>query len=340
MMKRNEFLAVVCMAVGSLLMQGAIAESACASKSGNVRDGKPLKVLMVGNSFSVCVLKQMPRCAADAGEVLDIASLFIGGCPLKKHWNNIKKADNPDYKPYTLSYNYASVKAAADAPIAKLGRKTNIPQALQADKWDIVTIQQASPESPFSETYEPNAEKIIETNRKYAPQAEIVVQQTWSYAPYVKILKKWQMTPQTMYAAVEEAYAKLAQRYKLRIIPTGYAIELYRKKLPVSYGTVLDDEAIAAIAKPGLLNFNGDPVGSSAWKKGRKFDKDPDVIKLRFDSKHLNREGEYLQACTWLATLYGCDVKKLKYAPKWLSAEKAALMRACAAEAAERYKVN
>ena len=89
MMKRNEFLAVVCMAAGSLLMQGAIAESACASKSGNVRDGKPLKVLMVGNSFSVCVLKQMPRCAADAGEVLDIASLFIGGCPLKKHWSNL-----------------------------------------------------------------------------------------------------------------------------------------------------------------------------------------------------------------------------------------------------------
>ena len=298
---------------------------------------KQLKVLMIGNSFSVCVLKQMPRCAADAGQVLDLASLFIGGCPLKKHWGNIKKAGDPDLKPYSFSYNYASVKAAKDAPVAKLGRKTNIPQALQADKWDIVTIQQASPNSPFPETYEPYAGKIIETIRKYAPQAEIVIQQTWSYAPYVKILKKWQMTPQTMYSAIESAYAKLAERYKLRIIPTGYAIELYRKKLPVAYGTVLDEAGIAAIEKPGLLNFNGDPVGASAWKKGRKFDKDPNAVKLRFDAKHLNREGEYLQACTWLATLFGYDVKKLKYAPKWLSAEKAVLMRACAVEAAEKY---
>jgi hypothetical protein len=46
---------------------------------------KPLKVLMIGNSFSVCVLKQLPQCAADAGCVIDIASLYIGGCPLKKH---------------------------------------------------------------------------------------------------------------------------------------------------------------------------------------------------------------------------------------------------------------
>lgn len=298
---------------------------------------KQLKVLMVGNSFSVCVLKQMPRCAADAGHVLDLASLFIGGCSLKKHWGNIKKATDPNFKPYSFSYKYASVKAAKDAPVAKLGRKTNIPQALQADKWDIVTIQQASPNSPFPETYEPYAEKIIETIRKYAPQAEIVIQQTWSYAPYVKILKKWQMTPQTMYSAIESAYAKLAERHKLRIIPTGYAIELYRKKLPVVYGTVLDEAGIAAIEKPGLLNFNGDPVGSSAWKKGRKFDKDPDMVKLRFDAKHLNREGEYLQACTWLATLFGCDVKKLTYAPKWLSTEKAVLMRTCAVEAAEKY---
>jgi hypothetical protein len=30
-------------------------------------------------------------------------------------------------------------------------------------------------------------------------------------------------------------------------------------------------------------------------------------------------------------------VKKLKYAPKWLSAEKAVLMRACAVESAEKY---
>ena len=103
-------------------------------------DAKHLKVLMIGNSFSICVLKQMPQCAADAGHVLDIASLYIGGCPLEKHWANVKKAGDENFKPYSFSYNYASVKNKADAPVASLGRNTNIPQALKADKWDIVTI--------------------------------------------------------------------------------------------------------------------------------------------------------------------------------------------------------
>jgi hypothetical protein len=112
---------------------------------------------------------------------------------------------------------------------------------------------------------------------------------------------------------------------------------LYRDRLPVDYGKVLTKEEIAAIAKPGRVDFHGDPAGSSKWAKGRKGQKDVNAVKLRIDASHLNREGNYLQACTWLATLFGCDVTKLKYAPKWLAPERAALMRACAAEAAAKY---
>lgn len=301
---------------------------------------KQLKVLMVGNSFSVCVLQEMPKCAADAGVVLDLASLYIGGCPLEKHWANVKKAGDADFKPYSFSYNYASVKNKGDAPVAQLGRKTNILQALKADKWDIVTIQQASPKSPFPETYEPFAKKLIATIREHAPQAEIVIQQTWSYTPYADFLGKKKMTPKTMYTAVAAAYAKLAERYGLRTIPTGYAIDLYRDKLPVKYEKVLTKEEIAAVAKPARIDFYGDPVGSSKWRKGRKGQKDADSVKLRIDASHLNSEGHYLQACTWLATLFKCDVTKLKYAPKGLAPERAALMRACAAEAAAKYSPN
>jgi hypothetical protein len=293
-----------------------------------------LKVLMIGNSFSICVLKQMPQCAADAGHVLDLASLYIGGCPLEKHWANVKKAGDENFKPYTFSYNYASVKNKEDAPVASLGRKTNIPQALKADKWDIVTIQQASPKSPFPETYEPFAKNLIDTIRQYAPQAEIVIQQTWSYTPYADFLGRNKMTPKTMYTAVASAYAKLAERYGLRVIPTGRAVDLYRDRLPVKYEKVLTKAEVAAIAKPGRVDFYGDPVGSSKWRKGRKSQKDGAMVKLHIDATHLNAEGHYLQACTWLATLFKYDVTKLKYAPKGLAPERAALMRACAADAA------
>lgn len=303
---------------------------------------KQLKVLTIGNSFSVCVLREIPQCAADAGVVLDLASIHIGGCPLDKHWANVEKSKDVNFKPYNISYSYASVKDKKDAPIAKLGNKTNIPQALKVDKWDVVTIQQASPKSPFPETYEPFAKNLIETIRELAPQAEIVIQQTWSYSPYASDLKKWKMNSQTMFTAVESAYAQLAARYALRVIPTGYAVDLYRRKLPVKYEKVLSHKEVDAIKKPGLVNFYGDPVGESPWKKGRAGRKDSDKIKLRLDPIHLNSEGRYLQACTWLATLFGCDVTKLKYAPECLASERATLMRECAAEAAAKYakKVN
>ena len=298
---------------------------------------KQLKVLMIGNSFSVCVLKEMPQCAADAGVVLDLASLYIGGCPLDKHWANVEKSKDINFKPYSFSYSYASVKNNEDAPVAKLSRKTNIPQALKADKWDIVTIQQVSSKSPFPETFEPYAKNLIATIRDHAPQAEIVIQQTWSYSPYSLKLAKWNMTPQTMFSALESAYAQLAARYNLRIIPMGYAVELYRGKLPVKYAKILSQKEIAAIKKPDLIDFYGDPVGSSRWKTESKRNKNAEDEYLHVDSIHLNREGEYLQACTWLATLFGFDVTKLKYAPKDLTPEHAVLMRACAAEAAAKY---
>ena len=302
--------------------------------STSVAQAKHLKVLMIGNSFSVCVLQEMPACAAAAGETLDLASLFIGGCPLDRHWSNVEKAVRPDFKPYAFRYSYASVKDAKDAPVSKLGGNTNIPQALVADKWDVVTIQQASPKSPFPETYQPYADNLIAKIRELAPQAEVVIQETWSYTPYAtNRLNEFKMTPATMHAAIKNAYGILASRHGLRQIPTGDAVQLYRQRLPVEYGKILTPDEIAAIKSPETIDFHGDPVGSSSWKKGRKGTEDAAEVKLRLDAIHLNSAGNYLQACTWLAALFGTDVTKLAYAPAGLAPEKAELMRACAAEA-------
>ena len=48
---------------------------------------KTVKVLTIGNSFSICLLKQLPQCAASMPDCkLDLCSLFIGGCSLERHW--------------------------------------------------------------------------------------------------------------------------------------------------------------------------------------------------------------------------------------------------------------
>ena len=278
-----------------------------------------MKVLMIGNSFSICVLKYMPSVAAELGCKLDLASLFIGGCPLQKHAANIAANAYPDHRPYLVTWNYASLADQAAVPFASLlgGEKNdhaNIPPILAADKWDVVTIQQASHESWSWDTYYPWANMVIAAVRKYAPQARIVVQQTWSYCNAdARICDKETRGPGTwgfdqlgMYERLTANYSKLAAENGFEVIPTGKAVQLYRARRPVT-----------EVAEDVVGNFFTDENGVA-----------------HADSIHLNRDGEYLQACVWTAKLFGADVTKLTTVPENLNTPaSAALLRECARDA-------
>ena len=270
---------------------------------------KTLKVLTIGNSFSICLLKQLPQCAAAAPDcTLDLCSLYIGGCSLERHWNNVVASTNKAFRPYKVNWSYASVANKADAPVAKavVDGKANIPEMLTADKWDVVTIQQASHLSWQPKSYHPFGDDLVATIRKLAPQAKIMVQQTWSYTPYDGRLKKWGIDPATMHAKLKDAYAAFAKPYKFEIIPTGDAVQHFRKAMPSPDG------------------ITGDPCGQPKGK----------------DKFHLNREGEYLQACVWLGALFNCDVTKLSYRPDFLSEERAVQMRASAKAALDAIRAQ
>lgn len=308
---------------------------ACAAESSKpeacrpaARDGLLLKVLMIGNSFSTSVLHETPKLAKAEGLKLDIVQCGIGGCPLDKHWANVERSDDIDFKPYGISASFASDTGR------KFPHKANVTEMLSAEKWDVVTIQQASHNSPFYDTYEPYAGKLIAKIRELAPQAEIVVQETWSYSPYDTRLAKWEMTPGEMHKALRKAYTQLAAKYGIRMIPTGDAVQLFRDRLPVSYGELLTRDTIAALEKPAVIDFHGDVVGSSEWKQGNKsYQADWEEVKLRNDFPHLNARGHYLQACVWLGFLFDVDPTAFSYCPDHLSQSDAELMRECARDA-------
>ena len=291
-------------------------------------EGAPLKVLMIGNSFSASVMRETPSLAKAAGLKLDIVQCGIGGCPLEKHWANVEKAGDRDFRPYGISASFAS------DPNRKFPHKANVTDMLVAEKWDVVTIQQASGKSAFYDTYQPYADKLMAKIRELAPQAEIVIQETWSYSPYDSRLAKWKMTPKDMYESLKKAYAQLAEKHKLRTIPMGDAVQLFRERLPVEYGKLLTKADIAAIEKPATIDFHGDVAGSSAWKQGRKdTQKDWEEVKLRPDFSHLNARGHYLQACVWAGFLFGVDPTTFTYRPDSLPEADAKLMRECARDA-------
>ena len=304
-MKKTSFVLSLALAAAVAVADGDVpaAEPAAAPEA------KRLKVLMIGNSFSICVLKQMPAIAADLGLKLDICSLYIGGCPLSKHAAN---ARHPDTKPYGVAWSYTSVPKGQE-PFRKVlggkdGKHANIPEMLSADAWDVVTVQQASHESWRPESYEPHGTELLTLIAKLAPQAKVYVQQTWSYTPWDGRLSKWNLDPDTMYERLEAAYDGFAKAHDLKQIRMGKAVQLYRRELPVSYTD---------------HSTGGDPCGNLAFtEKDGKWTHSGDAF-------HLNSKGQYLQGLVWTATLFGADVTKCKYVPKFFekNPENAELMR-------------
>ena len=205
--------------VAALSAAGSVADSASRPDEG-AGDGKPLKVLMIGNSFSICNLGEMPHVAAAMGKRLDLASLHIAGCSLERHWNNVVAAmTNASVRMYRFDRMVNGCRTVKEG-------KINIQKALALDKWDVVTIQQASHFSWRPETYEPFAGSLVAKIRELAPQAKIVVQETWSYPPWDKRLAKFGFDQKEMYARLHAAYGAIAARYGLDAIPVGTAAEL------------------------------------------------------------------------------------------------------------------
>ena len=277
----------------------------------NAAQKDTLRILAIGNSFSWNAVEQnLSAIALADGKCAIIGNMYIGGCSLERHCSNIAVASTNDmFRPYKTTWSYASLEDQSAVPFAasltkdewtdgRTGRlrsemKSNIPAMLVGDRWDVVTIQQASHLSWQPDSYHPFGDDLVATIRKLAPQARIMVQQTWSYTPYDARLKKWGIDPPAMHARLKAAYAAFAKAYKFEIIPTGDAVQHFRKAMPSPDG------------------ITGDPCGQP---KGR-------------DKFHLNREGEYLQACVWLGALFNCDVTKLSYRPDFLSEERAVQMR-------------
>ena len=284
-----------------------------------------LKVLAIGNSFSVCTQQQLPQVAKSLGCELDLVTMTIGGCSLERHWNCLTNAADLTYG---LNWNRCGVKhgdwpelKALQKPVERTHWKThkkykdkgaNLEAVLKAAKFDVITVQQASHFSWQGETYVPWGDLLVAKVRELQPQAKIVVQETWSYTPWDKRLAKWGIDQNEMYAKLHDAYGTFAKKYGFEVIPTGTAVQLWRKELPVRYAE---------------NSFGGDVCGSGKFAEANgKWTPQGDVF-------HFNGDGHYLQALVWAAKLFKADVTKCEYVPDGLDVAKANLMKKVAMEA-------
>lgn len=134
---------------------------------------KTLKVLAIGNSFSVDGMEYLYKIADSWGiEEIVLGNLYIGGASLATHVDSIKN----DQK------NYVYYKNDSDQWVYQNTQATVLDGLIDED-WDIISIQQVSHLSGVPSSYNSDLEYLINyiNEHKTNSRAKIVWHMTWAY---------------------------------------------------------------------------------------------------------------------------------------------------------------
>lgn len=182
--------------------------------------GRTIKVLAIGNSFSCDAVEQnLHQIAAADGMTLVIGNMYIGGCSIDTHAENIV-SDAPEYR-------YLKIHANGSKEIIP---SFSLSQAIRDEEWDVVTVQQASHFSGKPESYAKLGE-MVSWIRANAPGARILFQQTWAYSPDSNhwAFHMYGSDQQKMYEAIVSAVRQECPKAGIDgIIPSGTAIQIAR----------------------------------------------------------------------------------------------------------------
>ncbi len=181
-----------------------------------------IKILAIGNSFSEDATAYL-HAIAEAGEIkTKIVNLYIGGCSLKRHCENIQD----DIAAYDYQLNGVPT-----------GTLVSIKQTLLEDNWDIVTLQQVSHESGLIDSYFPWLAELSAYVRKLRPLAKQVFHRTWAYEidSTHPGFANYDRDQEKMANDIDAASTEAANRINVPIIPCGDAIRRLRKSPEFDY---------------------------------------------------------------------------------------------------------
>lgn len=175
-----------------------------------------MNILAIGNSFSEDATRYLHQIARSDKYDLTAVNLYIGGCPLSRHYRNMLSGE----KAYSLMVNGHNT-----------GFTVSLKEALLNRDWDYVVMQQVSHQSIRYETYQPYLNELSAYVRKCVPGAKQVIHQTWAYEQGSKRLceELGYQEQKDMYRDLEIAYSRAFEDIGAHgIIPSG---ELFQKLL-------------------------------------------------------------------------------------------------------------
>ena len=213
-------------------------------------DGKTLKVLAIGNSFSNNTTRFLYDIAkAEGVENIVLGRLYIGGCSLEKHvlCANTNAAEYKYYKNTTGSWETIE--------------NSTLLYGLQDEEWDIITMQQQSGRSGLADSYDPYLTQLIEYVHTYKtnPDAKLVWHMTWAYQndSTQSAFATYANNQDTMYQAIVLAtQEKIVNNEAFSgIIPAGTAVQNARTSF---FGDTLTKDGYH-------LNDLGEVIGGYMW---------------------------------------------------------------------------
>ena len=175
-----------------------------------------MNVLAIGNSFSQDAFSYLHQIAESAGESLACLGLYIGGCPLSHHAENLKTGK--------AEYHY---EENGDTSSEKYG---SIEEALTMREWDVISLQQVSHLSGQAETYQPYFDELYAFVTEKCPDAKIVVHETWAYEIDSNHgeFYRYDHDQHKMFDALYTCYHNVAAEKGLALIPVGEVVQALR----------------------------------------------------------------------------------------------------------------
>lgn len=176
-----------------------------------------MNIISIGNSFSQDAQRWLYEIAQCGGLDLETVNLYIGGCSLKQHAENLNS--NVECYEYQLNGQPASKMISLSA-------------AFDEKEWDIITYQQASHYSGMPQTYIPYLTELDSFVKRHCPNAKRFIHQTWAYETDSshRGFTFYDNNQKEMMRRLTDAYEMASRLIQADIIPVGRVIQRLREE--------------------------------------------------------------------------------------------------------------
>lgn len=173
-----------------------------------------IKLLSISNSYGKNALWELPYICKQAGvKEVDIAVMYVAGCSLDQHWENIGN----NAAVYEVFRNNNGTWSSTT--------ERSIDELLGEGDWDVISLQNSSGQSGNQQGFT-NLNNVVNYVSGKCPDAKLLWHMTWAYQKGSQYLSTYQNDDILMYDKIIECVkSEVAPNAKIHsIVPVGTAI--------------------------------------------------------------------------------------------------------------------